>query len=128
MYFHWQACGILMKDLHGSTDKFNINIYHMAKEKLRLDVMLKEKGLVSSRAKGQALIMAGSVQVDGVTVTKSGFPVSNAHRNSSIRQNVPEQYDFRPSRKYIPLHSTFVRKQLYPESGFGDCPEFRLRN
>ncbi len=47
----------------------------MAKEKLRLDVLMKMKGLVSSRAKGQALIMAGRVLVDGNVVTKSGHPV-----------------------------------------------------
>ena len=89
MYFHWQACGILTKDPHGSTDKFNINFNHMAKEKLRLDVMLKEKGLVSSRARGQALIMAGSVQVDGVTVTKSGFPVSRTQQIAIIENSCP---------------------------------------
>ena len=52
----------------------------MAKEKLRLDVLLKERGLVSSRARGQALIMAGSVLVDGSVVTKSGFFVSPGQR------------------------------------------------
>ncbi len=47
----------------------------MAKEKVRLDVLLKEKGLVPSRARARALIMAGSVLVDGNAVTKSGFAV-----------------------------------------------------
>ena len=52
----------------------------MAKEKVRLDVLLKEKGLVPSRARARALIMAGSVLVDGNTVTKSGFAVCRSQQ------------------------------------------------
>ncbi|MDO8687181.1 MAG: TlyA family RNA methyltransferase, partial [Dehalococcoidales bacterium] len=40
--------------------------------KRRIDGLLVERGLVESRAKAQALIMAGEVVVDGETVTKSG--------------------------------------------------------
>lgn len=40
--------------------------------KERLDVLLLDLGLVSTRSQAQALIMAGDVSVDGKVVTKSG--------------------------------------------------------
>jgi 23S rRNA (cytidine1920-2'-O)/16S rRNA (cytidine1409-2'-O)-methyltransferase len=43
--------------------------------KTRLDVLLTEKGLVTSRTKAQALIMAGKVSVDGRVVSKAGTQV-----------------------------------------------------
>jgi len=39
--------------------------------KRRIDSLLVERGLVESRAKAQALIMAGEVVVDGKAVAKS---------------------------------------------------------
>jgi 23S rRNA (cytidine1920-2'-O)/16S rRNA (cytidine1409-2'-O)-methyltransferase len=44
--------------------------------KRRIDSLLVERGLVESRAKAQALIMAGEVEVGGKTVTKSGTLVA----------------------------------------------------
>jgi len=41
----------------------------------RLDLELVERGLVPSRQKAQALIMAGDVRVDGVPAVKPGAPV-----------------------------------------------------
>ncbi len=43
--------------------------------KFRLDVLLTKKGMVESRAKAQALIMAGKVRVNGVAATKAGTHV-----------------------------------------------------
>lgn len=43
--------------------------------KLRLDVLLTERGLCESRQKAQAAIMAGLVTVNGEKVTKSGAGV-----------------------------------------------------
>ena len=44
--------------------------------KVRLDVLLTERGLAESRAKAQALIMAGQVRVDGQTTIKPATAVS----------------------------------------------------
>lgn len=46
--------------------------------KVRLDRLLVERGLAETRTKAAALIMAGSVIVDGVPVTKSGTQVNEA--------------------------------------------------
>ncbi|RLD97519.1 MAG: TlyA family RNA methyltransferase, partial [Aquificota bacterium] len=48
----------------------------MAGAKRRLDVLLVERGLVESREKAQALVMAGQVWVQGQRVDKAGkaFP------------------------------------------------------
>jgi len=42
----------------------------------RLDLEVVERGLAPSRARAQALIMAGKVSVDGTVVTKAGTAVS----------------------------------------------------
>lgn len=44
--------------------------------KKRLDVLLTEKGLFSSREKAKASIMSGIVYVDGILSDKPGMPVS----------------------------------------------------
>ena len=44
--------------------------------KRRIDSLLVERGLVESRAKAQALVMAGEVLVEGKAVTKSGTLVA----------------------------------------------------
>jgi hemolysin TlyA family protein len=44
-------------------------------KKVRLDLLLFERGLVESRSKAQAVIMAGQVRVDGQVVIKPATPV-----------------------------------------------------
>ena len=46
------------------------------RNKKRLDLVVIEKGLASSRQRAQALIMAGKVLVNNLIVDKSGTPVS----------------------------------------------------
>jgi 23S rRNA (cytidine1920-2'-O)/16S rRNA (cytidine1409-2'-O)-methyltransferase len=45
--------------------------------KRRLDALLVERGLVESRSRAQALVMAGRVHVDGAPVTKAGSPTAD---------------------------------------------------
>src|SRR5258708_33989468 len=44
--------------------------------RVRLDVMLAERGLAESREKGQALVLAGEVLVNGVKAKKPGQSVA----------------------------------------------------
>lgn len=48
----------------------------MKTKKDRLDKIVFEKGLAETRVKAQALILSGSVVVDGNVVTKPGMPVA----------------------------------------------------
>ena len=43
--------------------------------KVRLDILLVERGLAESRAKAQALIMAGQVRVNGQTALKAATAI-----------------------------------------------------
>ena len=52
------------------------NAYNGDMSKIRLDVLLTERGLAESRAKAQALIMAGQVRVDGQTALKPATAVN----------------------------------------------------
>ncbi len=48
--------------------------------KTRLDLLLVERGLAESRAKAQALVMAGQVRVDGQVALKPATPVASDAR------------------------------------------------
>jgi len=49
----------------------------VATEKKRLDILLAERGLAPSRARAQALILAGKVTVDGTVESKAGTRFSS---------------------------------------------------
>jgi 23S rRNA (cytidine1920-2'-O)/16S rRNA (cytidine1409-2'-O)-methyltransferase len=48
----------------------------VAATRLRLDLVLVDRGLAPSRERARALILAGQVRVDGRTVSKAGAPVA----------------------------------------------------
>lgn len=60
----------------------------MGMSKVRLDVLLTEKGVVESRNRAQALIMAGRVRVDGQVLTKPGVQVPD-EAAITIEQDLP---------------------------------------
>jgi 23S rRNA (cytidine1920-2'-O)/16S rRNA (cytidine1409-2'-O)-methyltransferase len=49
-------------------------------ERKRLDVLLVERGLAESRQKGQAMILAGEVEVDGKRADKAGLAIAEGSR------------------------------------------------
>jgi 23S rRNA (cytidine1920-2'-O)/16S rRNA (cytidine1409-2'-O)-methyltransferase len=57
--------------------------------KTRLDQYLVDKGLVPTRTKAQALIMAGQVKIDGHAVLKVGTPVTVHHK---VELEAPQKY------------------------------------
>lgn len=61
----------------------------MAKNKMRLDKLLVELGLVPTRSKAQGVILAGEVLVDGERVDKPGTAVSLA---ASVELKTPMPY------------------------------------
>jgi 23S rRNA (cytidine1920-2'-O)/16S rRNA (cytidine1409-2'-O)-methyltransferase len=62
----------------------------------RLDVLIAERGLVESRSRAQALIMAGRVLVEGSVVTKAGAPVAETARVELV---APPRYVSRGGEK-----------------------------
>lgn len=60
------------------TDRAGITNYNAGMPKMRLDLLLVERGLAESRAKAQALIMAGDVRVGGQVAIKPATPVDAA--------------------------------------------------
>jgi 23S rRNA (cytidine1920-2'-O)/16S rRNA (cytidine1409-2'-O)-methyltransferase len=62
----------------------------------RLDVLMAERGIVESRSRAQALIMAGRVIVEGAIVTKAGTSVAP---EASIELVAPPRYVSRGGEK-----------------------------
>lgn len=53
------------------------NTHHLTPMKQRLDVAIVERGLAETRARAQALVMAGEVLVNGQRADKAGMPVAD---------------------------------------------------
>ena len=74
------------------------------KIKERLDKLLPELGLVETRNKAQALIMAGKVRVNGQVVTKSG---SMFERSANITLDEVSQWAGRGAKKLLRAFEVF---------------------
>ncbi|MGV8041671.1 MAG: TlyA family RNA methyltransferase [Thermoanaerobaculaceae bacterium] len=59
----------------------------MARDRLRLDQALLDRGLAPSRARAQSLILAGVVRVDGEVADKAGRPVDH---DATITVDAPD--------------------------------------
>ncbi len=73
--------------------------------KTRLDQLLVERGLAESRARAQALILAGNVRVKGQVARKAGTAVDNA---SDITVDAPLPYVSRGGYKLAHALDTFA--------------------
>jgi 23S rRNA (cytidine1920-2'-O)/16S rRNA (cytidine1409-2'-O)-methyltransferase len=57
------------------------------KSKVRLDTLIAERGLVTSRERARALILAGQVKVNGLAVSKAG---TNVPVDADVTVDLPE--------------------------------------
>jgi 23S rRNA (cytidine1920-2'-O)/16S rRNA (cytidine1409-2'-O)-methyltransferase len=94
--------------------------------KRRIDSLLLDKGLVESRAKAQALIMAGEVEVEGKTITKSGALVAE-EAAITIRKPPPFvsrggiKLDYALDHFQLDVSSKVVADIGASTGGFTDC-------
>lgn len=98
--------------------------------KLRLDIFLSTKKLVTSRSQAESWIRLGKVTVDGVVVTKPGHFV-NPHSN--IRLNADEQYVSRAGLKLASVATVLkldFRKMVVLDVGSstGGFTDFALKH
>ncbi|MEX0932238.1 MAG: TlyA family RNA methyltransferase [Candidatus Saccharimonadales bacterium] len=98
--------------------------------KKRLDQLIADKGLVNSRNKAQAVIMAGQVMVDGKVVTKPGTPTKE---DSKIKIKELPKYVSRGGEKLESAVKNFNIKFLNKTvldvgSSTGGFTDFALQN
>jgi 23S rRNA (cytidine1920-2'-O)/16S rRNA (cytidine1409-2'-O)-methyltransferase len=77
-YLRYSIRGIDNWILAGRISNHRISNYNQCMSKTRLDLLLVERGLAESRAKAQALIMAGQVRVLGQVVTRPAAAIDSA--------------------------------------------------
>ncbi len=98
----------------------------MVVAKKRIDSLLLDRGLVESRAKAQALIMAGEVMVDGKAVIKAGTLVAE---ESEITLTEPPPFvsrgglklDYALDRFRLDVSSKIAADIGASTGGFTDC-------
>ncbi len=61
----------------------------MAKSSTRLDKLLVDRGLITSRERAQALILSAKVMVDGVVITKAGHQVHTDCGIELVGEDIP---------------------------------------
>lgn len=96
-------------------------------EKIRLDMLLVERGLAETRTKAKAMVMAGSIRIDGVLIDKSGVMVSPDCRIELVGQ--PSPFVSRGGQKLakavdkfgIDLSGRIVLDVGASTGGFTDC-------
>jgi 23S rRNA (cytidine1920-2'-O)/16S rRNA (cytidine1409-2'-O)-methyltransferase len=94
--------------------------------KTRLDLMLVERGLAESRAKAQALVMAGQVRVDGQVVDR---PAANVPLEANISVDRGPRFVSRGGEKLeaalasfcIPIEGRVCADVGASTGGFTDC-------
>ncbi len=95
-------------------------------DKRRIDNLLVEKGLAETRAKAQAMIMAGDVLADGKVILKAGTFV---RQDTAISVAEPPPFVSRGGLKLdyalesfnLDVHSTIVADIGASTGGFTDC-------
>jgi 23S rRNA (cytidine1920-2'-O)/16S rRNA (cytidine1409-2'-O)-methyltransferase len=98
----------------------------MMMKKVRLDILLTERGLAESRAKAQALIMAGQVRVDGQVALK---PATAIDSKSALEVDTGPRFVSRGGEKLDAALEAFaidVRDRICADvgastGGFTDC-------
>ncbi len=98
----------------------------MARRKLRLDVLLKEKGMVSSRNRAQRVIREGEVEVDGWPVTAPSTAVHPAaqicvHRTPPYVSRAGEKLSFALDQFQLDVTGLTVLDGGASTGGFTDC-------
>ena len=94
--------------------------------KVRLDVLLVERGLAESRAKAQALIMAGQVRVDGQTALKAATAIES---DSTLTVDAGPRFVSRGGEKleaaleafHFDVHDLMCADVGSSTGGFTDC-------
>jgi len=95
-------------------------------KKIRLDILLTERGLAETRTQAQRLIMAGQVRVDGQMVVKASHSVPD---NAAIEVEGPPQFVSRGGEKLEGAFRSFnldVQGKICSDvgastGGFTDC-------
>ena len=93
----------------------------------RLDILVWQRGLAPSRAKAQALILAGQIAVNGTRITRAGTPVDLAAAITCL--SPPSPYVSRGGEKLaaalatfaVSLHQRVALDVGASTGGFTDC-------